>query len=235
MTRRQAQGRGQRQAAGLAGRQQGFAEVAKERGQQVGTGDHQADPQQLGGEEVGECQVTGEQGQQDQRQPDHHHERDQPGQARGALQVMLAQGAAVTQQRTGEGDRHYQRGQAVDRHGQRQAGTDHAVDAFHGHHDHQRQRQHLGEPAQGAGHFVVNRRQAPGRALQHQHGAAQAGDEGAEHHQGKYMVGQAGDIGAQLGAALQPPSQQRDRTGDGTQGCQAHAQRQRAAAQAAFG
>ncbi|CAM3207805.1 hypothetical protein PSPL106493_13145 [Pseudomonas plecoglossicida] len=229
---RQAEGRGQCQAAGLAGRQQGLAQVAEEGGQQVGAGRHHTDPQQLGRQEVGQGQVAGQQRQGDQRHPHHDHERNQPGQAAGALQVMLAQGAAVAHQCRREDHGHYQRGQAVGRHGQRQAGADHAVDALHGQHDHQRQRQYLGEPAQGAGHMIMDRRQPPGRALQHQHGAAQAGDEGAEHHQGKEVIGQAADIGAQLGAAFQAPTEQGYRTGNGAQSGQADAQGQCTAAQA---
>ncbi|MNM74847.1 hypothetical protein D3C81_866120 [compost metagenome] len=80
----------------------------------------------------------------------------------------------------------------------------------------------------------MDRRQAPGRALQHQHGAAQAGNEGAEHHQGEDVVGQAGDIRAQLGAAFQAPAQQRHGAGNGAQRRQADAQSQGAATQSAF-
>ncbi|MNO43479.1 hypothetical protein D3C76_337010 [compost metagenome] len=235
MTRGQAQRRSQGQATGLARRQQGLAEIAEESGQQVGAGGHHTDPQQLGGEEIRQGQETGQQRQQDQPDPHHDHERNQPGKAGRPLQLMLAQRAAVAQQRHREDHPHHQCGQAVGGHGQRQAGADHAVDALLGQQHHQRQGQQFREPAQGAGHFVVDRRQPPRRALQHQHGAAQARDEGAEHHQGEYMIGQAGQVRTQFGAAFQAPTQQRHGTGDGAEGGEADAQRQGAAAQAAFG
>ena len=225
---------GQGQATGLAWRKQGFAQIAEHRDQQVGAGAYHTDPQQLGGEEVGQGQVTGEQRQQDQRDPHHDHERDQPRQPRCSLQLMLLACTAVAHQRRDEDQRHHQRGQAIGGQGERKARADHAVDALLGQQHHQGQGQELGEPAQGAGHLVRDRRQPPGRALEHQHGAAKAGDEGTEDHQRQDVVDQAGNVVAQLCAVLQAPAHQRHRATDGTQGRQADTQSQRAAAQAAF-
>ncbi|MNZ35021.1 hypothetical protein D3C78_524100 [compost metagenome] len=95
----QAQRRRQRQAAGLTRRQQGFAQISQEGGQKVGAGGDHADPQQLGSEEVSQGEVAGQQRQQDEPDPHHDHERDQPCQAGRARQLMFAQGPAVTYER----------------------------------------------------------------------------------------------------------------------------------------
>ncbi len=145
----------------MFGRQEGFADVTEAGDQQVRSGRHYADPEQFHCQKVSQRQVAAQQRQQTQADPHRDDKRNQPGEARRALQLKAAAGTAIAQQGVEEHQRNRQCRQAIDRNCQCQAAGNHTVDSLLRADDHQCQRQGRGEAAQCGGDLVRNLRQAP--------------------------------------------------------------------------